>query len=183
MKITDKLNEAHKSPAGSAPTYSFEYFVPKTSQGVQNLYDRMDRMYGLGPAFVDITWNAGGRLSNLTCEIVETAQATLGLETCMHLTCTGMPREVVENALKQAHDAGCQNILALRGDPPHESEKWTATEGGFSYAKDLVSISAQRTVTILTLVWRGTLRGTLKNQTLTNWLATSRKKSTPAQRL
>lgn len=138
MKITDKLNEAHKSPAGSAPTYSFEYFVPKTSQGVQNLYDRMDRMYGLGPAFVDITWNAGGRLSNLTCEIVETAQATLGLETCMHLTCTGMPREVVENALKQAHDASCQNILALRGDPPHESEKWTATEGGFSYAKDLV---------------------------------------------
>lgn len=138
MKISDKLNEAHKSSTIPAPTYSFEYFVPKTSQGVQNLYDRMDRMYGLGPAFVDITWNAGGRLSNLTCEIVETAQATLGLETCMHLTCTGMPRGLVENALKEAHDAGCQNILALRGDPPHESEKWSVTGDGFSYAKDLV---------------------------------------------
>lgn len=138
MKISQKLQEAHKSPETSVPTYSFEFFVPKTSQGVQNLYDRMDRMYDLGPAFVDVTWNAGGRLSNLTCEIVSTAQSILGLETCMHLTCTGMPKEMVTNALKEAYQSGCQNILALRGDPPHASEKWTSTDGGFCYAKDLI---------------------------------------------
>lgn len=138
MKISQKLQEAHKSPETSTPTYSFEFFVPKTSQGVQNLYDRMDRMYDLGPAFIDVTWNAGGRLSNLTCEIVSTSQSILGLETCMHLTCTGMPKEMVENALKEAYKSGCQNILALRGDPPHANEKWSSVDGGFSYAKDLI---------------------------------------------
>lgn len=138
MKISQKLQDAHKDVATSTPTYSFEFFVPKTSQGVQNLYDRMDRMYELGPAFIDVTWNAGGRLSNLTCEIVSTSQSILGLETCMHLTCTGMPKELVTNALKEAYQSGCQNILALRGDPPHASEKWSAVDGGFCYAKDLI---------------------------------------------
>lgn len=137
MKITQKLQDAHKSQP-FRPTYSFEYFVPKTSQGIQNLYDRMDRMYELGPSFIDVTWNAGGNLSNLTCDIVATSQGILGLETCMHLTCTGMPKEMVENALESAYKAGCQNILALRGDPPRETDKWTSTEGGFSYAKDLI---------------------------------------------
>lgn len=137
MKISQKLQDAHKT-SESSPTYSFEFFVPKTSQGVQNLYDRMDRMYDLGPAFIDVTWNAGGRLSNLTCEIVSTSQSILGLETCMHLTCTGMPKELVENALKDAYKSGCQNILALRGDAPHASDKWSSVEGGFSYAKDLI---------------------------------------------
>lgn len=139
MKISQKLQQAH-SPGPSKPTYSFEFFVPKTSQGVQNLYDRMDRMYDLGPQFIDITWNAGGRASNLTVEMVSTAQASIGLETCMHLTCTGMPKSMVENALKDAYQAGCQNILALRGDPPvgSEEEGWKPVEGGFSYAKDLV---------------------------------------------
>lgn len=98
----------------------------------------MDRMHGLGPQFIDITWNAGGRLSNLTCEMVNVAQSVYGLETCMHLTCTGMPKEKVDEALKEAYKAGCTNILALRGDPPRENEKWEADANGFRYAKDLV---------------------------------------------
>ncbi|ANB15677.1 methylenetetrahydrofolate reductase (NAD(P)H) MET13 [Sugiyamaella lignohabitans] len=140
MKISQKLQKAHSS--SHRPTYSFEFFVPKTSQGVQNLYDRMDRMYELGPQFIDITWNAGGRLSNLTCEMVSTSQSIIGLETCMHLTCTGMPIQLVENALKDAYNSGCQNILALRGDPPHGSESTSANGNElvpeFRYAKDLI---------------------------------------------
>ncbi|ODQ65404.1 methylenetetrahydrofolate reduct [Nadsonia fulvescens var. elongata DSM 6958] len=136
MRISKKLEQAHAKE--DKPTFSFEFFVPKTSQGVQNLYDRMDRMYGLGPQFIDVTWNAGGRLSNLTTEIVDTSQSIIGLDTCMHLTCTGMPKKLVEDALRDAYNSGCQNILALRGDPPTDTEKWQATEGGFSYAKDLV---------------------------------------------
>jgi methylenetetrahydrofolate reductase (NADPH) len=136
MRISHKLQKAHEE--NSKPTFSFEFFVPKTSQGVQNLYDRMDRMYNLNPQFVDVTWNAGGRLSNLTTDIVQTAQSVLGLETCMHLTCTNMPVELIDKALKDAYDSGCQNILALRGDPPTEGGEWTAVEGGFRYAKDLV---------------------------------------------
>ncbi|KAI7667992.1 hypothetical protein KC318_g5527, partial [Hortaea werneckii] len=83
MHITKKLAAAH---AEGRPTYSFEYFPPKTAQGVQNLYDRMDRMHGLGPAFIDVTWGAGGRMSSLTTEMVKVAQSAYGLETCMHLT-------------------------------------------------------------------------------------------------
>lgn len=84
---------------------------------MQNLYDRIDKMHALGPQFIDITWNAGGRLSNLTCEMVNVAQSVYGLETCMHLTCTGMPKEKVDNALKEAYKAGCQNILAVSHNP------------------------------------------------------------------
>ena len=135
MHITKKLAAAH---AEGRPTYSFEYFPPKTAQGVQNLYDRMDRMHSFGPAFIDITWGAGGRLSHLTCEMVKVAQSAYGLETCMHLTCTDMERSKIDDALREAYNAGCTNILALRGDPPREKEKWEQTEGGFSYARDLI---------------------------------------------
>ena len=135
MHISTKLDAAHSQ---SKPTFSFEFFPPKTAQGVQNLYDRMDRMHDLGPTFVDITWGAGGRHSTLTCEMVSAAQTNYGLETCMHLTCTDMEKEKVDEALRLAYKAGCTNILALRGDPPREKEKWEVKEGGFRYAKDLV---------------------------------------------
>jgi len=136
MHITKKLAAAH---AEGRATYSFEYFPPKTAQGVQNLYDRMDRMHGYGPAFIDITWGAGGRMSHLTCEMVKVAQSAYGLETCMHLTCTDMEHSKIDGALKEAYDAGCTNILALRGDPPREQEKWEQTDGtAFRYARDLI---------------------------------------------
>ena len=101
-------------------------------------------MHDLGPAFIDVTWGAGGRLSHLTCEMVNVAQTVYGLETCMHLTCTDMEKEKVDDALKEAYKAGCTNILALRGDPPREKEKWEAVEGGFRYASDLVKYIKQK---------------------------------------
>ena len=142
MKITEKLRKRHEE--STKPTVSFEYFVPKTFQGIQNLYDRMDRMYDKAlPQFIDITWNAGGsRLARATSsnDLVFTAQSVLGLETCMHLTCTNMTLEEIDKALLGAKNAGCQNILALRGDPPMDTpnDKWKAAGCGFHYAKDLV---------------------------------------------
>lgn len=135
MHISQKLRQSAEQ---QKPTYSFEFFPPKTAQGVQNLYDRMDRMHSFGPTFIDLTWGAGGRHASLTCEMVKVAQSVHGLETCMHLTCTDMPKSKIDEALKEAYNAGCTNILALRGDPPREQEKWEATSGGFRYAKDLV---------------------------------------------
>lgn len=135
MHIKDLLAD---SQADRSPSFSFEYFPPKTAQGVQNLYERMDRMYNFAPKFIDITWGAGGQSAELTCEMVLQAQAVYGLETCMHLTCTDMGRDMVDDALDKAYKAGCTNILALRGDPPREQEKWTAVEDGYQYAKDLV---------------------------------------------
>ncbi|KAF2264056.1 methylenetetrahydrofolate reductase-like protein [Lojkania enalia] len=141
MHISQKLAQARSE--GKA-TFSFEFFPPKTAQGVQNLYDRMDRMHSFGPMFIDITWGAGGRLSSLTCDMVKVAQSVYGLETCMHLTCTDMAKPKIDEALKEAYNAGCTNILALRGDPPREKEKWEVTAGGFRYAKDLVKYIRER---------------------------------------
>lgn len=115
-------------------------------------------MRTLGPEFIDITWGAGGKNADLTSSLVQVCQETIGIETCMHLTCTEsewsnfersiaqvdtllteVPMEKVEWALQQAKQFGCQNILALRGDPPVGASKWEPTPGGFSYAVDLVN--------------------------------------------
>ncbi|KAI9138489.1 methylenetetrahydrofolate reductase-domain-containing protein [Paraphysoderma sedebokerense] len=141
MKVIDKIR---KSESTNSCFWSFEFFPPKTTQGVQNLYDRLERMYSLGPTFVDVTWGAGGTTADLTLEICSVAQSVYGLETCMHLTCTNMPKEKVDHALKEAKEAGIQNILALRGDPPRGQENWTACEDGFSYAIDLVKYIRQQ---------------------------------------
>ncbi|TPX35953.1 methylenetetrahydrofolate reductase [NAD(P)H] [Synchytrium microbalum] len=140
-KITDKIAQKLKEDKCH---WSFEYFPPKTEQGVLNLYDRLERMYKLGPEFIDVTWNAGGSTSDLTLDICTTSQSVYGLETCMHLTCTNMPREKVDIALKGAKDAGIQNILALRGDPPRGQEHWEAVETGFAHASDLVGYIRQQ---------------------------------------
>ncbi|KAF9188086.1 hypothetical protein BGZ51_000882 [Haplosporangium sp. Z 767] len=132
MKVIDKIIRAEEE---GRPFWSFEYFPPKTTAGVQNLFDRMERMYSLGPEFVDITWNAGGTSSDLTSELVATAQSVYGLETCMHLTCTNMPKEKID----AAKACGNQNILALRGDPPRGQDQWVSCDNGFAYASDLVA--------------------------------------------
>ncbi|KAL7746264.1 methylenetetrahydrofolate reductase (NAD(P)H) met13 [Sorochytrium milnesiophthora] len=135
MKVIDKLNASIQS---DRCIWSFEFFPPKTQQGVQNLYARMERMYALGPAFIDVTWGAGGSTADLTLEICATAHSAYGLETCMHLTCTNMPRDKIDMALKEAKAHGIQNILALRGDPPRGQATWTTCENGFANAVDLV---------------------------------------------
>ncbi|KAI8919596.1 methylenetetrahydrofolate reductase-domain-containing protein [Entophlyctis helioformis] len=135
MKVTDKLL---KADAEDRYAWSFEYYPPRTETAIINLFDRMERMYNLGPEFIDVTWGAGGTTSDVTLEICTTAQAVHGLETCMHLTCTNMPRDMIDKALADAKNAGIQNILALRGDPPRGQEHWTKVETGFSYAADLV---------------------------------------------
>ncbi|KAI0630863.1 methylenetetrahydrofolate reduct [Trametes polyzona] len=134
MKISQKIEQAAKE---DRVWWSFEYFPPRTAQGLQNLLDRIERMRALGPEFIDITWNAGGRTSELTSELVKTCQKLIGIETCMHLTCTGMPKEKVDTALREAKQHGCRNVLALRGDPPVGKE-WEPVEGGFRYGIDLV---------------------------------------------
>ncbi|TFK29728.1 methylenetetrahydrofolate reductase [Coprinopsis marcescibilis] len=135
MKISQKIQASAKD---DKVWWSFEYFPPRTAQGLQNLLDRIERMRALGPEFIDITWNAGGRTSDLTSEMVKTCQGLIGLETCMHLTCTNMPKEKVDIALRDAKESGCRNILALRGDPPMGKDEWQAVEGGFVHGIDLV---------------------------------------------
>ncbi|KAJ2701686.1 methylenetetrahydrofolate reductase 1 [Coemansia sp. IMI 209128] len=135
MRIVDKLKQAEES---GTPYFSFEYFPPKTEQGLVNLYDRIERMGRTGPAFVAVTWGAGGATAQRTLELSDSCQGIFGLDALMHITCTNMDREKVDKALAGARSAGVRNILALRGDAPRGDEFWSACSGGFTHAVDLV---------------------------------------------
>jgi len=125
--------------------YSFEYFPPRTEDGVKNLKNRMARMKTLNPLFMDFTWGAGGSTSDLTMQLVEHCKNVTGCTANMHLTCTNMEKEKVDIALSSSKKAGICNLVALRGDPPRGEDKWAATEGGFSCALDLVKYIRKET--------------------------------------
>lgn len=135
MKIIDKINERLEQ---DRPFWSFEYFPPQTEAGLQNLYARIERMALLEPAFVDLTWGAGGSTSDRTLEISANLQKYFGLDVLMHLTCTNISVEELDEVLDRARDAGLRNILALRGDPPRGTNEWERAEGGFRYGYELV---------------------------------------------
>ncbi|KAF2325627.1 hypothetical protein GH714_031321 [Hevea brasiliensis] len=86
----------------------------------------------------DITWGAGGSTADLTLDIANKMQNMICVETMMHLTCTNMPVEKIDHALQTIKSNGIQNVLALRGDPPHGQDKFVQVEGGFACALDLV---------------------------------------------
>lgn len=135
MKIIDKINANLKD---GKTFFSFEYFPPRTEEGVENLFERLDRMVAYGPTFCDITWGAGGSTADVTLGIATKMQNLFCVETMMHLTCTNMPVDSLDNALVEVKKAGLHNILALRGDPPKGQEEFKVVEGGFGSALDLV---------------------------------------------
>lgn len=137
-KIIDLLNDT-----SNEPFTSLEFFPPRTEEGVKNLHARMARMKeATNPLFTDITWGAGGSTADLSLRLAFKLVET-GHIANMHLTCTNMSKDgdpvaAVHEALSEAHKAGIRNIVALRGDPPAGQETWTAAEGGFACALDLV---------------------------------------------
>ncbi|KAL7219413.1 hypothetical protein ACSBR2_012470 [Camellia fascicularis] len=135
MKVIEKMREGEKA---DKVVFSFEFFPPKTEDGVENLFERMERMVIHNPSFCDITWGAGGSTADLTLEISNRMQNMVCVETMMHLTCTNMPVEKIDHALDSIKSNGIQNVLALRGDPPHGQDKFVQVQGGFACALDLV---------------------------------------------
>ena len=77
-------------------------------------------MYALGPEFIDVTWGAGGSTASLTMELCQTAQSVYGLETCMHLTCTNMPTEQIDAALKVCPSVGRSPVLLNISSKPRK---------------------------------------------------------------
>merc|ERR1719313_2492633 len=88
--------------------------------------------------WIDVTWGAGGSTADTTLSLCETAMDVTGLDVLMHLTCTNVTIDTTRKVLQRCKEKGLCNILALRGDPPANAAEWTATEGGFSHAVDLV---------------------------------------------
>jgi methylenetetrahydrofolate reductase (NADPH) len=128
--------------AGGDPVFSFEFFPPKSDEGEQRLFAALDALRPLEPAFVSVTWGAGGSTREKTIDIVTRIKATHGLEAMAHFTCVGATTDDLRAALRQMRDAGIENVLALRGDPPQGETAFVATEGGLSYATDLTKLVA-----------------------------------------
>lgn len=124
--------------ARTSPFVSVEFFPPKTQAGLDSLDKVIEKLKHLDPLFTDFTWGAGGSTSELTVDLCVKAKEQFGLNPNMHLTCTNMEVEKIHSALAKCKEAGITNILALRGDPPLGQERWTATDGGFSCALDLI---------------------------------------------
>lgn len=118
------------------PWISFEFFPPRSQEGVDALYNHVNTLKDYNPLFADMTWGAGGSTATMTMDLCIELNKR-GLRVNMHLTCTNMDSKKVDEALKSCKEHGLVNILALRGDPP-AGQQWTPSDGGFTCAKDLV---------------------------------------------
>ena len=122
------------------PAFSFEFFPPKTPEGERNLYDALGELRRLEPAFVSVTYGAGGSTRSKTIEIVKRINEDYGLEAIAHFTCVGATVDDLRATLDEMRDAGISNVLALRGDPPAGQQEWTKTEGGLEYSTQLIDL-------------------------------------------
>jgi len=124
-----------------APTLSFEFFPPKTDQGRRTLWHTVEDLADLAPDFVSVTYGAGGSTRDRTLDVIEWIRDRTGLRPVMHLTCVGATRSELTALARELADHGVTDVLALRGDPPDgPAGEWTATEGGFRYAAELVAL-------------------------------------------
>ncbi|MCS7057718.1 MAG: methylenetetrahydrofolate reductase [NAD(P)H] [Meiothermus sp.] len=121
------------------PLFSFEFFPPKTPQGEASLFRTLHELKPLRPAFVSITYGAGGSERRKTTEWAARIQREVGLTAMAHLTCVGHTREELRSILQGYAEAGIQNVMALRGDPPRGAKDFQPVEGGFRYASELVA--------------------------------------------
>jgi methylenetetrahydrofolate reductase (NADPH) len=126
--------------ASDEPVFSFEFFPPKTEEGERNLETALRELRPLEPAFVSVTYGAGGSTRERTIEIVSRIKQDFGLEAMAHLTCVNATVAELRTTLDQMRDAGVENVLALRGDPPKGQDRWTKTEGGLEYSRELVAL-------------------------------------------
>lgn len=124
--------------ASGRPVVSFEFFPPKTEEGVETLYKTVGELRSCRPSFVSVTYGAGGSTRDRTIDLVTRIQRDLGLTTMAHLTCVGSTRAEIKEVLKRLQGGGIQNVLALRGDPPKGETEFKPVPGGFSYASELV---------------------------------------------
>jgi methylenetetrahydrofolate reductase (NADPH) len=136
MRIDEILDDTR-------PCFSFEFFPPKTEEGWENLWHAAEALKQDEPAFVSVTYGAGGTTRDRTIEIVKRIKQELGLEAMAHFTCVGATVEELRSVLDEMRDAGIENVLALRGDPPQGESEWTATDGGLTYSTELIDLIAK----------------------------------------
>ena len=130
MHITDIMR-------GASPTFSFEFFPPKTPEAAETLYQTIRDLESYMPHFVSVTYGAGGSTRDLTHDLVERIQHTTKIEPVPHLTCVCHNEEEIEAILVRYAKAAIGNILALGGDRPHDIPS-DEPRDAFQHAIDLV---------------------------------------------
>jgi methylenetetrahydrofolate reductase (NADPH) len=122
------------------PTFSFEFFPPKTEEGERNLRHTLEDLRAFDPDFVSVTYGAGGSTRDKTVELTKWIKQELGIEAMAHLSCVGTTREELLTILDGIKAAGIDNVLALRGDPPRGETEWKPHPGGLHYSTELAAL-------------------------------------------
>ncbi len=118
---------------------SFEFFPPKNEEASLDLFRTIQELSDLNPAYVSVTYGAGGSTRDLTHDLVVKLQEKTGLTIVSHLTCVGSTKDEINSILNRYKASGIHNIMALRGDPPKGQSEFIKTENGFEFAGELVS--------------------------------------------
>lgn len=144
------LAHLEAGPARSNPgdlSVSFEFFPPKTEKMEASLWRSIERLAPLGPAFVSVTYGAGGSTRARTHATVARIQQETGLAAAAHLTCVGATRAEIDEVARSYWQAGIRHIVALRGDPPVAADGsgglggrgYVPHPGGYPFATELVA--------------------------------------------
>ena len=120
------------------PAISFEFFPPKTEAASQELFQTISQLVPLKPAYVSVTYGAGGSTRTLTHDLVVKLREETSLTIVSHLTCVGSGQEEIHQILQTYQDRGIKNIMALRGDPPQTTPGDIAPAQEFHHAVELV---------------------------------------------
>jgi methylenetetrahydrofolate reductase (NADPH) len=136
MRISDAL-------AGQRPFFSFEFFPPKDDAGEDQLVQTAIDLRPLRPAFVSVTYGAGGSTRARTLGVAKRIAREVGLTVMAHATLVGATRADLRSYFDDLARAGLQNVLALRGDPPRGSTGFEPTPGGFTYPAELIAMLAR----------------------------------------
>ncbi|MCR4813707.1 MAG: methylenetetrahydrofolate reductase [NAD(P)H] [Lachnospiraceae bacterium] len=131
MKIIDILNRKNMS-------LSFEVFPPKKESSFETVKATAEKIAANRPAFMSVTYGAGGGTSRYTLDIAKDIEAVHQVPTLAHLTCVSSSRETVKEKIEEIHAMGLQNIMALRGDLTPELEKTDSSTWDYRHAVELV---------------------------------------------
>ncbi len=131
-----KLREIY---ARDGLTCSIEFFPPKTDQGMENLFSAVAELKALEPAFVSVTYGAGGSTQDTTLKVVKRLRYAEKLEVMCHLTIVNQPFHKVKEVLGDLWGCEIENIIALAGDPPEgATAPWRAHPDGFRTSRELI---------------------------------------------
>ncbi|MBC8293364.1 MAG: methylenetetrahydrofolate reductase [NAD(P)H] [Proteobacteria bacterium] len=125
---------------GEEPVFSFEFFPPANDKAHASLLKTISELHALQPHFVSVTYGAGGSTRDRTLELVSWIKNTVGLEAMAHLTCVGSSRDELRTMLDRLENAGIENLIALRGDPPAGDSEFKPAADGLSYASELIAM-------------------------------------------